>query len=274
MAQFSVTLSVYKNDSPLYFRDAMSSIIDQTIPPNEIVLTVDGPVTSDIDEVINDFQHKINYLNVIRISENQGRGIAHKIGIEHCSHQLIAIMDSDDIAVHDRFEKQLQYFEQNPDIDVLGGYICEFIDAVKNIVGIREVPLNDRDIKKYLKKRCPFNHMTVMFKKESVLKSGNYQGWHFYEDYDLWCRMFLNGYKFNNISDILVYARVGKDMYNRRGGWKYFKSEEKLHKFMLDNKMITVLEYTINVIIRIVQTMMPANIRKFIYQHFFRKHIC
>lgn len=273
MLNFSLTLSVYKNDNPIHFRAAMNSIVEQTIPPDEIVLTVDGPVTEAINEVINDFQHKINYLKVVRITENKGQGIAHKIGVERCSNQLIAMMDADDIAIHDRFEKQLQCLERHPDIDVLGGYIYEFIDRVDNVVGLRDVPLNDWDIKKYLKKRCPLNHVTVMFKKTALLKSGNYQDWYYNEDYYLWCRMVLAGCSFMNIPDVLVYVRIGKNMYNRRGGWKYFKSEVKLQRFMLDNKIINGYTYIINVFIRfVIQVVIGSSIRGFIFRNFFRKN--
>jgi glycosyltransferase involved in cell wall biosynthesis len=275
MTTFSVTLAVYKNDNPLYFRSAMDSIIEQTIPPDEIVLTVDGPVTEAIDEVINDFQHKINYLKVIRMFENKGSGIAHQIGVDHCTNQLIAIMDADDIAVPDRFEKQLRCFKQYPDIDILGGYISEFInDNTKNTVGLRSVPTEDKDIKKYLKWRCPMNHVTVMFKKDAVLKAGNYQDWYYDEDSYLFCRMYLVGCVFKNIPEILCYVRVGSDMYKRRGSIKFFKSEAKLMKFILDNKIIKFHEYLINIFVRIVvQVLMPTFIRGVVFKIFFRKHL-
>jgi glycosyltransferase involved in cell wall biosynthesis len=252
----------------------MNSIIEQTIKPDEIVLTVDGPVTEAINEVINYFQSKVNNLKVIRMSKNQGLGIAHQIGVEHCSNQLIAIMDADDIAVPDRFEKQLWCFERYPDIDILGGYIYEFVDNIQNTVGLRIVPIEDKDIKKYLKWRCPMNHVTVMFKKDAVLKAGNYQDWYYDEDSYLFCRMYLAGCVFKNIPEILCYVRVGSAMYKRRGGIKFFKSEIKLMKFMLDNKIIKFYEYLINISARIVvQVVMPSFIRGVIFKFFFRKKL-
>jgi glycosyltransferase involved in cell wall biosynthesis len=271
MMPFSLTLSVYKNDNPEYFEIAINSILNQSIPPDEIVLTIDGPIPDILDNIINIYKSKIQCLNIIRLSQNRGLGIAHQIGVEHCTNSLIAMMDSDDISVPDRFEKQLKYFEKNKDVDVIGGYISEFIDNIENTVGIRNVPLNDVDIKKYLKKRCPLNHMTVMFKKESVLKSGSYQDWYFNEDYYLWCRMLLNGCKFGNIPAVLVYVRVGNDMYKRRGGWRYFRSEAKLQLFMLNNKIINVYEYLINILIRfIIQIIMPNRVRGFIFRNLMR----
>jgi glycosyltransferase involved in cell wall biosynthesis len=271
MMAFSVTLSLYKNDTPDHFILAMNSIIEQTLPPDEIVLTIDGPISVALTDIVSKYEKKLCNLKTIWIPENQGQGIAHQIGVMNCSHEIIAMMDSDDIAVKDRFEKQIKYCEENPDIDVFGGFIAEFIDDSNNIISIRSVPLEENKINKYLKKRCPFNQVTIMFKKSSVLNAGNYQDWHFEEDYYLWCRMFLNGCKFRNIPEILVYVRVGKGMYARRGGWKYFKSEEKLQRFMLANGIIVWFEYIINVIVRfVVQMMMPNAMRGLIFRYFFR----
>jgi glycosyltransferase involved in cell wall biosynthesis len=271
MTTFSVTLSLYKKDNPDHFILAMNSIIEQTLPPNEIVLTIDGPISVTLTDIVSKYEKELCNLKTIWIPENQGLGIAHQIGVMNCSHEIIAIMDSDDIAAKDRFEKQIKYFDENPDIDVFGGFIAEFIDDSDNIISIRSVPLEENEIKKYLKKRCPFNQMTIMFRKSSVLNVGNYQDWHYNEDYYLWCRMFLKGCKFRNMSEILVYVRVGKNMYARRGGWKYFKSEEKLQRFMRANGIIIWYEYIINVIIRfIVQVIMPNTMRGFFFRFFCR----
>jgi glycosyltransferase involved in cell wall biosynthesis len=271
---FSVTISLYKNDNPGNFKIALNSIINQTMPPDEIILTIDGPISENLNKIVKLYENKVYTLKVIRLPENMGQGIAHKIGVENCSHELVAIMDSDDIAASDRFEKQLKIFDENPNIDILGGSIYEFIGDIENVVSARTVPLDDIKIKAYLRKRCPFNQQTVMFKKESVIKSGNYQTWHFDEDYYLWCRMLLTGCIFKNIPDVLVHVRVGKDMYKRRGGWKYFKSEAKLQKFMLDNKITNFSEYMLNVFMRfIAQVLMTSTIRGIIFRIFFRKSI-
>jgi len=269
---FSVAISVYKNDDPEHFRMAMDSILNQSVSPDEVILVVDGPISGILSDFVEKYESEIKFLKVIRLAENKGHGIARKIGIEYCSNPLVAIMDSDDISVYNRFETQIHYFEENPNVDIVGGYISEFIDVIENIVGIRDVPLQDIDIKYYLKKRCPLNQVTVMFKKNSVLKSGSYQDWYCNEDYFLWCRMFLNGCIFGNISDVLVNVRVGKDMYNRRGGWKYFMSEAKLQKLMLNNKIVNHYEYIRNILIRfIVQVIIPGAVRGFVFRCLFRR---
>ena len=273
---FSVLISTYKKENPKYLDEALCSIWDlQTIKPSEIVLVKDGPLSEELDIVIDTWKKRINEkLNVIELPKNVGLGLALKIGLQECRFELVARMDTDDISVNNRFEKQLRYFKENPTVDIVGGYIYEFIDVIENVIGIRGVPTSDIKIKKYLRKRSPFNHVTVMFKKEAVLVSGNYQEWYCYEDYYLWSRMLINNHIFGNIPENLVYVRVGKNVYARRGGWKYYKSVAKLHKFMLENKIIKWHEYLYNVLNRfVVQILMPNKIRSFMYQKLLRKNL-
>ena len=150
--------------------------------------------------------------------------------------------------------------------------MTEFIDCEDNIVGTRYVPLPDKDIKRYLKARCPLNHVTVMMKKTAVLGVGNYQDWHYNEDYYLWIRMTLKGCSFANLPDTLVNVRVGKEMYQRRGGWKYFKSEARLQGYMLKHGIISLPRYVYNTAIRFgVQVAIPNKLRGFVFQKFARK---
>lgn len=270
---FSVLMSVYKNDNPEHFKLALESIINQTIKPEEIVLVVDGPVPDTIEEVIKLYEGN-SCLKVLRLPENVGLGNARKIGLEKCSNELVALMDADDICVTDRFEKQIKCFQEDSSLSVVGGNIKEFINSVENIVGIREVPQNDTDIKKYLKRRCPFNHVTVMFRKTKVEEAGGYIDWYCDEDYYLWIRMYQNNAKFMNLKDVLVYVRVGNDMYKRRGGWKYFRSEAKLQKYMFDQGIIELPTFINNILVRfVVQVLLPNNIRKLVYKKFARKKI-
>jgi len=269
---FSVAMSVYKNDNYVFFDRALESItIEQTVKPNEIVLVVDGPVSNEIDKVIYKYSTSFN-LKVIRLETNGGLGNALKIATENCSYELIARMDSDDVAVNNRFEQQLKFMNDNPSIDIVGGNISEFIDNENNIVSYRKVPTTDTSLKKYLKKRCPFNHMTVLFKKSALLKSGGYVDWHYNEDYYLWIRMFLNNCIFANIDMVLVNVRTGKNQFARRGGIKYYKSEKKLQKYMLKKSVICYVTYLNNCIKRfVVQVVMSDFMREKIYGLFARK---
>lgn len=270
---FSVAISVYKSDNPMCFDRALSSITDlQTIKPDEVVLVVDGPVSNDIDLVIKKYEDKYSFFNVIRLEKNGGLGNALKIAVENAKYNLIARMDSDDVSVNTRFEEQLSFFVNNPDIDIVGGDITEFIDKESNVVGKRSVPKSNLEIREYMKTRCAMNHVSVMYKKASVMDAGGYQDWFWNEDYYLWIRMWLNGAKFANTGTVLVNVRVGEEMYQRRGGAKYFKSEKGLQDYMLQHKMINHLTYMNNVGKRfIVQKMLPNKIRGCVFRLFARK---
>ena len=268
---FSVSMCVYNGDNPEHFKTAVESVLNQTCKPDEVVLVVDGPVTETLNEIITDYE-KSDIFNVIRLPENAGHGNARRIGLENCKYELVALMDADDISVPERFEKQLEVFKENNDISLVGGNISEFIDKPEKTAGSRIVPQNDSEIKEYIKKRCPMNQMTVMFKKESVVDVGGYLDWYCDEDYYLWIRLALAGYKFANINEILVNVRVGEEMYSRRGGIKYFKSEAGLQKYMLNKKLISLPRYLINVAERLIlQVLMPNKLRGFIFRKFARQ---
>ncbi len=227
---------------------------------------VDGPVSDEINEVIEKYESCYN-MRVIRFETNMGLGNALKIATENCTHELIARMDSDDVAVANRFEQQLEYLDNHPNVDIVGGIISEFVGDECNIISYRNVPLTDFDIKKYAKKRCPFNHMTVMFKKTTVYKAGGYLDLHYNEDYYLWIRMLLIGAVFANLGSVLVNVRTGVDQFSRRGGLKYYKSEKKIQHFMLKNKLINIIRYSINCFTRfVIQVIMPSKLRGFIYK--------
>jgi glycosyltransferase involved in cell wall biosynthesis len=267
---FSVSMCVYKNDNPIHFNLAINSIIDQSIKPSEVVLVVDGPITEELDKIINSYVH-YDFFKIIRLKKNQGHGNARRIGMKNCSNDLIALMDADDISLHHRFEKQLKVFMKNSEISVVGGNITEFVDNIKNIVSVRKLPQNDYEIKKFMKYRCPFNQMTVMFKSSDVLEAGGYLDWYCNEDYFLWIRMAKKNKIFKNIDDTLVYVRVGQEMYARRGGWKYFLSEVKLQQFMFREKINNFSTYFFNIIVRfLVQILMNNKLRKYFYNIFAR----
>lgn len=264
--KFSVSMCVYGGDNAEWFKTSVESVLNQTLVPNEIVLVVDGPVPDDLDGVIRKLEES-ELFKVIRLETNQGHGIARKTGLDNCTNELVAIMDADDICTRNRFEKQIEAFHDYPDSDIVGGIITEFIDMPDNVVGKRIVPLEDSEIKEYMQRRCPMNLVTVMFKKISIEKVGGFIDWYCEEDYYLWLRMALANMKFRNVDDVLVNVRVGEDMYQRRGGIKYFKSEAKLQKYMLDNKIIGLPRYIINVSERLVlQVLMPNKLRGFIFQ--------
>ena len=274
MKQFSVITSVYKNDKPEFIRVALDSMfVEQTVKPNEIVLVQDGPVLYETTKLLLEYKEKYGEkLNVIRLDVNKGLGNALKVGVENAQYDIIARMDSDDICLPNRFEKQLSYMDAHPECDIVGGQITEFIDTPDNIVGKREVPCDNEAIYHYMRSRCALNHPTVMFKKKAVLNAGNYQDWFWNEDYYMWIRMMEQGCVFANLPDVLVNMRSGLDQYGRRGGKKYFDSEIGIKKLMLEKGMITRKEYIVNYVQRfIIQLMLPNSVRGWVLRTFARK---
>lgn len=271
---FSVSMCVYEKDNPQYFDDAIASIVNQSVCPNEIVLVVDGPISDSIESVIKKYRALLKTIDfrVIYMEKNLGHGEARRICFENCSYDLIALMDADDVSSECRFEKQLSYFEKNPELSVVGGNIQEFIGDLENCVGKRIVPTTDADIKQYMKKRCPMNQVTVMFRKKDVAAVGGYIDWYCEEDYYLWIRLAMAGYKFGNVDENLVNVRVGDEMYSRRGGIRYFKSEAKLQKLMLGEGIISFARFFINVSERFVlQVLMPNKLRGFVFKKLARQ---
>lgn len=272
MKNFSVSMSVYKNDNPKHFKIAVESVFNQSLKPSEVILVVDGPVSKELSSQIFGFEKQYPNFKVIWLDKNNGHAEARRMGLDNCSHEIVALMDSDDISVKDRFEKQIKALLSDEDISIIGGQIEEFDDDKDRIVGNRLVPLEDSEIKEYMKFRCPMNQVTVMFKKKDVLEAGGYLDWHNNEDYYLWIRMALKNQKFKNIEDVLVKVRVNNNMYARRGGWLYFQSEKKIQQLMLQNKIINTYRYCVNVSIRfMVQVMTPNFLRKYIFVKLFRK---
>ncbi len=270
---FSVVMSVYKNDNADFFRHALESITkNQTLPPDEIVLVVDGPVSNEINTVIDEYSSIYGIFNVIRLQDNGGLGNALRLAVEAARNELIARMDSDDVSLPGRFERQITAFRDDPELGIVGGDVSEFIGEESNIVAYRKVPIADANIKEYMKKRCPFNHMSVMYKKHAVQMAGGYLDLFWNEDYYLWIRMAEHGCKMGNTGTVLVNVRTGADMYRRRGGKKYFESELFLQRLMLDNHMTSRSVYLWNVLIRfILQRLLPNKLRGWVFRNFARE---
>lgn len=274
MDKFSVVTSVYRNDKPEFVRVALDSmLVEQTLKPSEIVLVRDGSVPVDLERLLFEYEAKYSdVMHILRLDKNGGLGNALKLGVENATYSLVARMDSDDICLPKRFEKQVAYMAEHQECDIVGGQMTEFIGEPTNVVGKRVVPESNEAIYEYMKSRCALNHVTVMFRKDTILKVGNYQDWFWNEDYYLWVRMMMNKCVFANLSDVLVNVRSGEDQYARRGGMKYFKSEEGIQRLMLDNKLINRYEYSVNVAKRlIVQLLLPNWLRGWVFRTFARK---
>jgi glycosyltransferase involved in cell wall biosynthesis len=267
--KFSVQMCVYNGDDVKYFEEAVQSILQQSLLPDEVVLVVDGPIRQKLDVLVQQYA-RLPLFKVFRLPVNQGLGYARCFGLEHCRYDYVAIMDADDVSVPDRFFRQMQCFVQDDQLCAVGGNIQE-VYPDGTLAGRRLVPELNADIYDYLRRRCPFNHMTVMFCKKSVIAAGGYLDWYYNEDYYLWIRMALQKCKFYNLPAVLVRAHVDAATYQRRGGWRYFCSECALQKFMYRHGIISIYRFGVNVFLRFcLQVLFPNSIRKYIFRKFAR----
>lgn len=273
---FSVSMCVYGGDNAAHFDTAVDSVVNQTVRPQEIVLTVDGPVPESIDRVIEKYSCALDgsriAFKVIRLEKNVGHGEARRICFDNCAYDLIALMDADDISVADRFQKEIEVFKQDSSLSVVGSHVAEFTDNPEEIKSRRTVSLTDDEIKRDMRGRCPVNQPTVMFKKKDVAEVGGYIDWFCNEDYYLWIRLAQANKRFANVDECLVKMRVDQKSYQRRGGLKYFRSERNIQRLMLRSGMITPAVYLVNVAKRfIVQLLLPNSLRGWVFNKFARE---
>lgn len=267
--QFSLLMSVYAKENPDFLSRCLDSILAQSVLPDELVIVKDGSLTGELDAVLAGLQFP-GELQIIALPENVTQGPARAEGVKVAKHEWIAIMDSDDICLADRFEKQLQMIRDNPELGLIGGQIAEFLDDPEHIVATRTVPVSNEDIVAYAKKRNPFSQMTVMFRRELVLAAGNYRYFPWFEDYDLWARMIKNGTVCANHPGILVYARAGGGMVGRRRGRSYIKSEWRMQKQLKSLGFIGFFGFWRNAALRIPVRLLPEKMLAAVYKRFAR----
>ena len=268
---YSVLMSVYHKEKPEYLEQAIASIQAQTLPTDDFVLVCDGPLNAVLDTVIAKKQQEMGEtLNVVRLAKNGGLGNALNEGIKHCKNELVARMDSDDIAYQDRCEKQIAVFYAHPEVSVCSGIVEEFTSTPDVVDAKRVPPEAHEEIVEFAKKRNPFNHPCVMYKKSAVEAVGSYQDFYLLEDYYLWLRMLMAGYQGYNIQEPLLHMRAGSDMYLRRAGWKYAKTQTRLFKFMKSQGFIDEGQYIKSCVIRSGSALAPNWLRKLMFEKVLR----
>ena len=262
--KYSVLMSVYAREKASFLKASIESILAQTVPADEFVIVCDGKLTSELDDVLSTYEDKIK---LVRLSENSGLGNALNAGLSACTNDLVARMDSDDIAYPDRIEKQLKMFKEDPELTLTSGTVTEFKDDISAIIGKREVPLSDEDIRSFSHKRNPMNHPAVMFRKSAVEKAGGYsEEYPYFEDYYLWVRMLMKGAKARNTADALVYMRVDDDTFARRGGRKYASDMLRFHRYLRAQKWSSLSDYVTGALPHALICVLPNNLRKAVYK--------
>lgn len=272
MLDFSVLLSVYFKEKPEFLQIALNSLVNQSKLPNEIVIVKDGQLTKELDIIIEAFRSNYpDLLVIVELKENIGLGGALQEGLKHCKYQWVARMDADDICFPDRFEKQFDYIDSNPEITILGTALEEFEYVPGDIGRIKKQPSDYLRLFAYAKKRCPLNHPTVVFRKDAILKVGSYQKMPFFEDYYLWIRLLKNNYKMENLNIPLLHFRTGNDMIGRRHGWAYMVYEVNFLNAVRKTKFINIKDFCFALITRVPMRLIPKKVLTIVYSKFLRK---
>ena len=271
--KFSVLMPIYIHEKDDELRAAIDSVVNQTLMPDEILIIADKEIPQNTRDILEEYKLKYpEIFNPVILEEPANLGKALRIGVNMAKYPIIARMDADDIARNDRFEKQIAYLQQHPELDLVGSWITEFEGKPENIYAKRELPTEPNEIYNFCKFRSPLNHMTVMYKKESVLKAGNYTARKRMEDYELWAVMLYQGCKFANIPEYLVNARAGRDLIKRRSGLdEFFQYEFTLFKEFYDWGFINFGEFFKAVSTKFLLRAIPSWLRAFIYNNFLHK---
>lgn len=264
MIGFSVLMSLYVKEKTSYLDLCLDSLSKQTLKANEIVVVLDGPINEELNNMLQKWASTLP-LKIYPLTNNVGLGAALNYGLEKCCYNLVARMDTDDICYYNRFELQVNEFTKDPMLVLLGGAISEFDGDVSNITGERIVPLEHEDILSSAKTRNPFNHMTVMYKKDAICDVGGYIHHHFMEDYNLWLRVLSKKYLTKNLPNILVSARTGSVMLSRRRGLHYIQSEYILAKLKYKLGFLGKTQSIIIFLMRCLPRFIPVFMLRWIY---------
>ncbi|WP_260990047.1 glycosyltransferase [Pseudomonas sp. MPDS] len=261
---FSVLMSIHASEQSNYLEACLESLLSQSLQASEIVLVEDGPLPEKLSESIEKFRNVLPLISV-KLDENVGLACALNEGLRYCRHEIVARMDTDDVCVPERFEKQVAFMLSHPEIDVLGAMVEEFDSLMLHSLGIRRLPLAHTELSRFARMRSPISHPTVMFKKQAVLDVGGYPPFRKAQDYALWSLMLTKKYHMQNMDEVLLKMRAGNNMMTRRGR-EYLKHELAILKFQRSIGFISFLEYVLNYVIRSVVRCSPMSIKKMFYR--------
>jgi glycosyltransferase involved in cell wall biosynthesis len=264
--KFSVLLSLYDKESPANLRQALNSLFQQTLQPDQVVIVFDGPLSYELEQIVEGFNDLFNDLTIVRIKYNMGLAYALQAGIPYCKYEYVARMDTDDICYINRFEKQIQYLSIHSDVSVLGTTVQEFDKTPADLDIFRKLPLKMPEIMKFARFRNPINHPSVIFRKSDVLAAGSYQEMPLFEDFYLWIRMLQKGYVIENLEEPLLHFRTGNDMIGRRHGPSYLKKELIFLSTIRRNGFLDTKRYLISAMIKIPLRMLPKKALEFFYR--------
>ncbi|MCG3767778.1 glycosyltransferase [Vibrio cincinnatiensis] len=263
----SVLMSVYKAENPQFLQQAIESIYhNQTLKPSQVVIVKDGSLPAQLEEVLDRYQSELQEtLTMVSLPKNVGLGAALNAGLAHCRYELVARMDTDDIAMPERFAKQVKFMQQNPNVIACSGVIEEWDSAFTEQLGSRKLPLEHNDIVKFAKSRSPLNHPAAMFRKAAVVEVGGYPPLRKAQDYALWSLLIVNGAQLANLPSVLLKMRSGDEMMGRRG-LDYFKYEFQLLQFQKQIGFLSRFAFIKNIIVKFILRVSPLFIKRIAYK--------
>jgi glycosyltransferase involved in cell wall biosynthesis len=262
--KFSVLMAVCAKDNPSHLAQALQSLADQTLKADEVVLVEDGPVSAEVQSVIERYRKELK-INSVKLEQNHGLAMALNKGLQQCTHELVARMDSDDIALSRRFERQVAFMRENPDLSVISAWIEEFDQSMGHSQDIRKVPQVHGEILRFAKRRNPMNHPVSIFRKGAVLSVGGYPLFRKAQDYALWSLMLQRGHKMANIPEVLLHMRTGSAFLDRRG-FSYFKQEVALLRYQKQIGFLSWKDLLINIAIRSAVRLPPDPVKRMLYR--------
>jgi O104-antigen biosynthesis beta-1,3-galactosyltransferase len=267
--KLSVLMSVYEGEAPDYLRQSLQSLAAQTHPADEVVMVEDGPLSEPLRAAIDDFRAVLPIVSV-PLPQCAGLGVALRAGMHACRGEYVARMDSDDISVPERFERQMAFLRAHPEADVVGGAIAEFDRDPGAPHSVRILPAGGLALLRFARYRTPMNHVTVVARKAAVLAAGNYEDGRNFQDYHLWARMLARGFRLRNLREVLVYVRCGNGMTARRGGLAYLKEEIEFQNYLRALGLQSAAGTLVNILIRGPVRLAPDRLRSLFYRSLLR----
>lgn len=270
---YSVLMSVYSGENPGFFAESLESLYVQTYPADEIVLVCDGDLTEQLDSVIEQYDKKFDgRLKVHRLESHGGTARCANIGLSLCKNEYILKMDSDDICLENRADKQMTYLAEHPEVSILGSFIQEFQSDTGENIAIRKPPIENDEIRKFAKRRAPFNNQTLVYKKSLAQSIGGYsEELERCEDYDFMVRMLIAGAVAANIPEVLVRYRVTSGNLNRRRNWRNTKSFIAVRRKIRKMGFSSFADFIIPCASQLVLFIVPSFVTGFIYKKLLRK---
>lgn len=270
MPDLCTLIRIHSSDTVEGYERSMESLLNQTQQPERILVLQNGGISDELRRRAIELESTRSHIDIKQIEESVPRGEALRRGVAATDAELIGILDCGDVAVPERFEQQTAHLLKTQ-ADVVGGYVAEFHESPAEPRAIRAVPISPKEIRAFAKYRSPVNHTTACIRRSALVDVGNYRAMSRMEDYDFWVRLLVAERSIRNMETVLSMAEAGPELYERRGGIRYWWDEIQLFwRFYSLYRFHTFREFLFNVVVRMPIRLFPNMIRAGLYRHFLR----